>query len=37
MQVIAGYNIPMGVIVALVLDYQIWNCQIPMRQAQSVK
>ena len=29
-----AYNIPMNVIVALFLT-TIWNCQIPMRQAQS--
>ena len=25
------------VIVALMFDYKFWNCQIPERQAQSVK
>ena len=30
----AGYYIPIGVIVALFLTTR-WNCQIPMRQAQS--
>ena len=32
-----GYYISMDVIVALIFDKRIGNCQIPERQAQSVK
>ena len=32
-----GYYIPMDVIVALMFDKRLGNCQIPERQAQSVK
>ena len=32
-----GYYIPMGVFAAMFLTVSWWNCQIPIRQAQSVK
>lgn len=32
-----GYYISMDVIVALMFDTRLGNCQIPERQAQSVK
>ena len=32
-----GYYISMDVIVALMFDKRLGNCQIPERQAQSVK
>ncbi|MBR4899119.1 MAG: hypothetical protein IKZ48_10070 [Prevotella sp.] len=34
---LVGYYIPMDVIVALMFDKRLGNCQIPEGQAQSVK